>query len=106
MTRKEKEYLKYIQQSEEFQRKAQEMKIELERERDALVVSALNARQITRAEGAKLAKLIRDKESFAKIMEMDLLPDKMKEVKSLILEDAGLKDTNETESEDEDYDEE
>ena len=97
MTKKEKDYLKYIQQIEEFKRKAQETKEELERERDALVVAALKAREISRAEGEKLAKLIRSKDGWAQVMAIHIMPEK-------IVRDMGNEE--ETESEDEVYEDE
>lgn len=79
MTKKEKDYLKYLELVEEYKRKAGQMKEALDQERDALVLHALKTMEITRAQGEKLARLIRNKESFEKIMEMELMPDKIKD---------------------------
>lgn len=70
MTRNEQEYNKMLKKMEELQKKLDDKKEELEKERDMIVVKAMQESHITREEGAKLAKLIGDERMFAKIMAM------------------------------------
>lgn len=107
MTKREREYEKCLDMIKEYEEKAKKVKEQLEKERDALVIEAVRVSQMTRAEGAKLAKLIRNKESFDMIMEMELLPKQFMENIKKAEEAEETNETRETsetyESEEDDY---
>lgn len=70
MTKSEQEYKRLLARRKELERRIDEKKEELDRERDTIVVRALRESHITREEGCKLARLIGDERMFAKIMEL------------------------------------